>query len=64
MALEARIFGERMQDDKTHLVVQALKTAERVEHALAPQKLVGGGRKLIAVGAEFQFLLPGNGPER
>ena len=43
--------------DKTHLVVQALEAAECVEHALAPQELIGGGRELIAVGAELQFLL-------
>ena len=34
-----------------------LKAAERVEHAVAPQKLIGGGRQLVAIGTEFQLLL-------
>src|ERR1700712_2891661 len=55
--LPGRIFGERMHDDEAHLVVQSLKTAERVEHAVAPQELVGGRRQAVAIGAELQFQL-------
>src|SRR6185437_12574780 len=40
-----------------HLLAEALEAAERVEHAVAPQELVGGCRQLVAVGAELQLLL-------
>ena len=56
LSLPCRVFGERMQHDEAHLVVQTLEAAERVEHAIAPQKLVGGSRQLIAIGAELQLL--------
>jgi len=36
LGLPGRIFGQRMQYDKAHLVAQSLKAAERVEHAVAP----------------------------
>src|SRR6202790_3540667 len=57
LRLPERIFDERMRDDKTHLVVHAIEAAERVEHAVAPQELIGGGRQLVAIGAELQFRL-------
>ncbi len=57
LGLAQRIFGERLPHDQAHLVVQALEAAERVEHAVAPQELVGGRRQFIAIGAELQFLL-------
>ncbi len=32
------------------------KAAERVEHAVAPQEVVGGGRQFVAIGAELERL--------
>jgi hypothetical protein len=55
-ALPERMFDQRTPDDEAHLVVQAPKTAKGVEHAVAPQEVVGGGRKLVTIGAEFQPL--------
>src|SRR5665213_4255499 len=57
LRLPSRIFHQRMQRDVAHLVVQAGKAAQLVEHAVAPQELVRGGWQLVAVGAQFQFLL-------
>src|ERR1700680_3162753 len=54
LRLPERIFDERSRDDKTHLVGHAIEAAERVEHAVAPQELIGGGRKFIAVGTELE----------
>src|SRR5579859_5459285 len=40
-----------------HLVAEPLEAAKLVEHAVAPQELVGGGGQLVAVGAELQLFL-------
>ena len=55
LGLPERIFGERMRDDEAHLVIHALEAAERIEHAVAPQELIGGGRQFVAIGAELQL---------
>ena len=55
LGLPCRIFGQRMQRDKAHLVVQSLEAAERVEHAVAPEKSVRRGRKLVAIRAQLEF---------
>ena len=55
LRLPQRIFGQRMQRDEAHLVIQAFEPAERVEHALAPQEFIGSGGKLVAIGTELQF---------
>ena len=44
-----------MQRDERHLVVQPLEAAERVEHAVAPQKIVRRRGQLVAIGAQLQF---------
>ena len=56
LGLPERIVGERVQGDVAHLVVHAVKAAERVEHAVAPQEVVGGGRQFVAIGAELEVL--------
>ena len=45
-----------------HLVVHALEAAERVEHAVAPQELIGGRRQFVAIGAELQVLAADSDP--
>ena len=59
-ACQSGYSASECTDDETHLVDQALKTAKLVEHAVAPQEVVGGGRQVVAIGAEFQPLRPDN----
>ena len=59
LGLPCRISGQGMQDDEAHFIVHALKPSELVEYAVAPKKIVSGGRQFIAIGAQFQSLLPG-----
>src|SRR5690242_9954548 len=57
LGLPKRIVRQRTQHDEAHLFVQPLKAAERVEHAVAPEELVGGGGEPVAIGAELEVLL-------
>ena len=54
LELQQRIGAQALEHDRAHLVVEALEAAEPVEHAFAPEELVGVGRQLVAMVAQPQ----------
>src|SRR5262245_25658523 len=49
-----RILLQTVQDDEAHLLIEAAEATEFVEDAVAPQKIIGGCRQLVAVRTELE----------
>src|SRR5262245_16963279 len=49
-----RILLQTVQDDEAHLLVEAAEATELIEDAVAPQKIIGGCRQLVAVWTKLE----------
>src|SRR5262245_20453089 len=52
--LQPWILDERFQHDRSHFVVEAIESAKAIKHALAPEKIMGGRRQLVAMFAKLE----------
>src|SRR5262249_13097663 len=52
--LQQRILLEAIQDDQAHFLAEAVEAAKLIEHAPAPQELIGSGRQLVAIRTQLE----------
>jgi hypothetical protein len=55
LGLHGGIIAQAAEHDGAHLIAEAGKAAEFVEHALAPQERVGVERQFVAVRAQLEL---------